>query len=175
MRFRSKNPPYNSQQLLKDVTKLSKLKLSSSIRGSPEMQRGTDTLSTAHRWSRSHHSLPYILGVCKYLSATEWMKSIEEWVLRGKVNLFWDHVNKYHLPFHRISYWVLQHYFPYTCSYKVPITTPILWSSDTNVLYLEFSPSLWMHFKKLLSLPIFCCSCRTKSASLNLCFVRLNL
>lgn len=27
-------------------------------------------------------------------------------------------------------------------SYKVPITAPILCSSDTNVLYLEFSPSL---------------------------------
>lgn len=51
-------------------------------------------------------------------------------------------------------------------SYKVASTTLILWSSGTNVLYLEFSLSLRMHFKKSSSLPIFRSSCQTEFVKL---------
>lgn len=59
-------------------------------------------------------------------------------------------------------------------SYKVPITAPILCSSDTNVLYLEFSPSL-NAFLEVISPHFFCSSCTKTFAFLNLDFVGVNL
>lgn len=152
------------------MIRLSKTKLQLSEESQRRSEDGTADTFAAYKWSWLYS---YILGVCKL--AIEWMKSMKEWVFRGKINLFSYLIKQYHAPFHSIFYWVSQHHFPHTAFelQKVPITTTVLWSYYANKCDQESSLFECM-YEKSTSLPIFCSS-STKMHAWLTCFVRLNL